>query len=120
MKYTENQLMPNSINHDFESTNDIRLACEPSQLNVGEASPPQKPNGDSDSTNESGDHEFDEFDECERGCSNITNMRDKIDLGYSTISYRTSLIPEVKSKHIIMKKNILNCHLTQFDKLILK
>jgi hypothetical protein len=106
MKYTENHCAPKSINHDFESTNDVRLAIEPSQAIVEDADPPQKPNEEVKSNGSIDDCVFDEFSEHERNSVNKDNIRKKLDLGYSTMNYRTSLIPKVKCKAIEMKKNL--------------
>lgn len=123
-----NQTVPYSINNDFESTNDIREACESTNdineiINnscslIDESDPPQKPKEEEKSTDGSDDLEMDEFAEHERNSLNKRNIRDKIDLGYTTINYRTSLIPKVKWKNITMKKNIPQ--ISKFDMLIMK
>lgn len=119
MGQKENLWIPSSINHDFESTNDVRLAIEVSQNVVEEVSPPKKPYDEQKSFDEDSGC-FDEFSEFERNSINNAGIKSKIDLNYTTANLRTSLIPKVKYQNIIMKRNIMNCHLSHFDRLVMK
>lgn len=119
MGQKENLWVPTSINYDFESTNDVRLTIEVSQNIVEEVSPPKKPYDEQKSIDEDSGV-FDEFSEFERNSINNAGIKNKIDLNYTTANLRTSLIPKVKYQNIIMKKNIMNCHLSHFDRLVMK
>jgi len=63
---------------------------------------------------------FDEFSEFERSSINSSNIRKKLDLGYNTMNYRTSLIPRVKSKTINMKKNMTLHQTSDFDRWVIQ
>jgi hypothetical protein len=95
------------------------LLIEWSQNIVEELSPPKKPYEEQKSTDEDSGI-FDEFSEFERNSANKSSVRNKIDLNYTTANFRTSLIPKLKHQNIIMKKNIMNYHLSHFDRLVMK
>lgn len=119
MKFTSNHCVPTVINKDFESVADIIQTTEAWKSDKDDWESNIIPNeeGKNDSINE--DECFDEFTPFERSSVNKNNIRSKMDLGYSTMNYRTSLIPKVKTMKLSSKPTN-RPELSEFDKLVMQ
>lgn len=92
---TKSMIYPTKIENDFESVNDIQKAME-SQMEVEKRASKEENDTSKEEHEENECSIFDEFTQFERSSINTDNIRSKLDLGYSTMNYRISLIPKIK------------------------
>lgn len=118
MNKSLNKWVPTAFNKNSESVLDIRQTIEaPLDTDEGQQEDDDKPEEENKCKDTKINDVFDEFTPFERSSVNQNNIRNKIDLGYSTMNYRTSLIPKVKTIKIKRQNKV---GISEFDKLIMQ